>query len=210
MVCLELPTPPARARGQPRWAPATLPGGAGPTLVKGQWGPASPPTSPTWGTFGSVPPVSTAYRGIAYRVTWCPQWPKIHWTVTTAHHDNGSEFVCHPFSHGRTSRGSAGTRDCRLHRALLRHDTSGSPGGDYKTEPAGAAGDGGGGTSQGRTSPFAAPRGERGHRGRPLLEPGIPVRRCPFPGCPHGPGRGSPPHPLGPALWSCPREEPAP
>lgn len=214
--------PRPRRGEQPRLAAAALPGGAGPT-GEGTMG-TSISTDLTRGTFGSVPPVSTAYRGIAYRVTWCLRWPKIHWTVTTTHHDNGSEFVCHPFSHGRTSRWSAGTQDyCRL-------DRGGSPKESItKPKPRERRGTGAGGHPEaGHVRPAASAGGSGGSRGWLLLEPGFL-----FPGCQHGPsggrgsGRGKPPPfpaasgraqalpwgsratpapcpPLGPLVWSWP------
>lgn len=178
------------------------------------------PTDLTRGTFGSVPPVSTAYRGIAYRVTGVfsgRKYPGLSPPRTTIM--DRSLYVTLSPTGG--PRGDPQAHETAGSIGRCYDMTPGeSRGVNYKTEAAGAAGAGGEGTSQVWTSPLRSDRGgERGSRGWLLLNPGLPVWRCrsratnmalPVP-------RGQPPCPAAAfgLPWdrrceAAPREEPVP
>lgn len=135
------------------------------------------------------------YAGIASRVTWYLQWPKIQRLSPPRMAITSRSLPFHRSSRGRTPPRSAGRRSAVTPRRL------GGPGAFGDTaEAAGAEGGDREGTSRGWASPLHSDReGDRG--GGQAAEagssrsPGFPshaARRCPLAGAAAGPGAAAP------------------
>lgn len=160
VIWLELPTTPGPGAGSSPGGRPWLFLGVPDALVKGQWGPAFSPTSPgahlarcrqfPQPIEGSPIELLGAFSGRKYTGLSPPRTTIMDWSLYVTLSPTGG-----PRGDPQAHRTAGSTGRCC--------DTTPweSRGVDYKTEAAGAAEDGGGGTSQGWTSP-QPPRGGAG------------------------------------------------